>query len=86
MTDPLPVAASVAGLVSLAGAVLSKCYTFTCGVANAPNEAKRLADEVTNLAGILAAVQGITSYSEHDVDTKDITNALRSRETTLLEL
>lgn len=53
---------------------------------NAPNEAKRLADEVTNLAGILAAVQGITSYSEHDVDAKDITNALHSRETTHLEL
>lgn len=49
MTDLLSVAASVAGLGSLAGAVLGKCYTFTCGVANAPNEVKRLADEITNL-------------------------------------
>jgi hypothetical protein len=55
-------------------------------VANAPNEAKRLADEVTNLTGALAAVQGITSYNEHDVDAKDITNALQSCETILLEL
>ena len=46
MTDPLSVAASVAGLISLASAVFSKYYTYTCGVANALNEAKRLADEV----------------------------------------
>jgi hypothetical protein len=63
MTDPFPVAAFVAGLVSLAGAVLGKCYTFTCGVANAPNEVKRLADEISNLTRVLATVQGITSYS-----------------------
>lgn len=86
MTDPLSVAASVAGLISLAGAVLGKCYAYTSGVVNAPNEAKRLTDEVTNLAGVLATVQDITSHSEHDADAKDITNALQSCETTLLEL
>ncbi len=86
MADPLSVAASAAGLITLAGAVLGKCYTYTCSVANAPSEAKRLADEVTILTGVLAAVQGITNHSEVDLDAKHMTDILKVCGVTLLEL
>lgn len=64
MTDPFSVATGVAGLISLAGLVIGQCYRYGCGVADAPNEAKRLASEVTGLSGILVGVQGLVRQTD----------------------
>ncbi|EXJ88045.1 hypothetical protein A1O1_04972 [Capronia coronata CBS 617.96] len=64
MTDPFSAATGVAGLISLAGFVLGRCYRYGCGVADAPSEAKRLVSEVTGLSGILVGVQGLIKQSD----------------------
>ena len=57
--DPMSLASGAAGLITLAAAVLSQCYMYGCAVANAPEEAKRLVSELTNLSGILVSIQGL---------------------------
>ncbi len=63
MTDPFSVVTGLAGLIALAGEVISKCYRYGCAVSGAPDEAKRLVSEVTGLSGILVGVQGLVKQS-----------------------
>ncbi|KAK6373649.1 hypothetical protein LTS17_008142 [Exophiala oligosperma] len=84
MTDPLSITTGVAGLLSLAGSVISQCYQYGCGVADAPEEAKRLAFEVTNLSGLLVGVQNLAKH--HQFPTQDIQPILKECDTSLQTL
>ena len=57
MADPISTVSGIAGIVSLAGVVLAKCYNYGCAVADAPSEVKKLLAEVNSLSGILVALQ-----------------------------
>lgn len=75
MTDPLSVITGVAGIISLAGAVIGQCYRYGCGVSGAPEEAKRLVSEVTGLSGVLVGVQSLVKQS--DLPGYQIANSLK---------
>jgi len=64
MTDPLSIATGVAGLIQLAGMVIGQCYRYGCGVSSAPDEARRLVSEVTNVSGVLVGVQGVIKHGD----------------------
>ena len=59
MADPVSVASGVAGIITLAGAVVATCYRYGCAVKNAPHEAQSLLHEVTSLAGVLTGVRAL---------------------------
>jgi hypothetical protein len=63
MADPFSIVTGVAGLISLAGEVISKCYGYGCAVSGAPEEARRLVSEVTGLVGVLVGVQTLVRQS-----------------------
>lgn len=72
MTDPVSLVTGIAGLLSLAGEVISKCYRYGCAVSGAPDEAKRLVTELTGLSGILVGVQVLVKNSalpEYQLET-----------------
>ncbi|KAF2747433.1 hypothetical protein M011DRAFT_467515, partial [Sporormia fimetaria CBS 119925] len=53
MGDPLSIAGSIAGLVSLGDVVFRKIYHYVCSVKRAEREILALRDEVAGLTGIL---------------------------------
>ncbi|KAI1610467.1 hypothetical protein EDD36DRAFT_326771 [Exophiala viscosa] len=83
--DPFSIATGVAGLVSLAGQVISQCYRYGCAVSDAPKEAKRLVSEVTNLSGLLLGLQGLIRQDSFPLqDVKTILEECKSSLTSLL--
>jgi Fungal N-terminal domain of STAND proteins len=62
--DPLSATAGVAGLISLAGAALSKCYVYGSALAAAPREASTLTRSITDLSGLLVGLQGVESLAQ----------------------
>jgi Cdc6-like AAA superfamily ATPase len=64
MADPLSIVSGIAGVVALAGSVVSKCYTYGVAVKGGPAEIQRLLDELISLTGILNAVKSLTEASE----------------------
>lgn len=61
MEDPLPIAAGIAGLISLAQYIIQESYPYYNTAKDCPKEVKDLLDEVVScLSGILSALQPIT--------------------------
>jgi hypothetical protein len=68
MVDPISV-------ITLAASVIAKCYNYGCSVADAPDEVKRLAAEITNLSGLLVGLQGLAKQHEdylHNLNVSQI--------------
>lgn len=61
MADPLSVAASVAGLISLAETVIRLGYQYHNGVKGFPADFERLLLEVSSLYGVLCQIKLIVS-------------------------
>ncbi len=62
MADPLSVAASIAGLVSLASDVVGlcfKCYEYQKSVRNAPEAIQKVADELKVLGRVLRGLESV---------------------------
>ena len=76
MSEPFSVATGLAGLIALAGEVISKCYRYGCAVSGAPEEARRLVAEVTGLSGILVGVQALVKQS--NLPEYQLENSLRN--------
>ena len=57
------------GAIALAGAVVAACYSYRCDVADAPEEAGRLAAETSILTGLLVGVQTILTTDHVDINT-----------------
>lgn len=82
--DPLSLTVSIATLISMAGSILSKCYTYGYAVAGASEEKKDLLEEIKNLCGILAGLNsllGSGGVSSFHVTT--MAETIRQCETTL---
>ena len=58
--DPFTASTAVVPLISLAGSCLSQCYRYGCSVAGAPEESRRLLEELVTLSGILVGLQALS--------------------------
>lgn len=57
MTDPLSVAAGIAGLVMFAGATLTKGYSVVHSLQNSSKDVHHLLMELSQLTGVLVAIE-----------------------------
>ncbi|KAF4453712.1 hypothetical protein F53441_3721 [Fusarium austroafricanum] len=73
MADPLSLAASIAGLISLADLVFKHTYKFVRAAKDAKDEIKSLVDEINNLASVLRRLEALTSDLEDEGEAFDPT-------------
>ncbi|KAF9769047.1 hypothetical protein IL306_013603 [Fusarium sp. DS 682] len=73
MADPLSLAASVAGLISLADLVFKTTYKFVRAAKDAKDEIQSLVDEINNLASVLRRLEALTSDLEDEGQSFDPT-------------
>ncbi|KAG5756927.1 hypothetical protein H9Q70_000467 [Fusarium xylarioides] len=73
MADPLSLAASIAGLISLADLVFKTTYKFVRAAKDAKDEIQSLLDEINNLASVLRRLEGLTSDLEDEGQSFDPT-------------
>lgn len=79
MSDPLSVAASVAGLISLADVITRTTFKYIKEAKGAAKEIQRLLEETTDLYGTLNKLGLIVSrYQEHSFDSTVLAKNLRS--------
>ena len=64
MADPLSIAASIAGLISLAQGVVLPLVRLTQDVQAFPTEIEAAIKEIQSLCGILCVVQGVVAQAE----------------------
>ncbi|KAG5761735.1 hypothetical protein H9Q72_010154 [Fusarium xylarioides] len=82
--DPLSLAASIAGLVSLAGAVISAGYKLNSKLNEDTSDTKTLVIETTNFSGILLGVKAhLESFHSLDVDLKAVHNTIEDSKLTI---
>lgn len=67
--DPLSLAASITGLVQIAGIVISRCYDYGCAVSSAPTDQRQLLTEVTTLSGLLIGLQSRVNADSLDTSS-----------------
>ncbi|EWZ96922.1 hypothetical protein FOWG_04145 [Fusarium oxysporum f. sp. lycopersici MN25] len=73
MADPLSLAASIAGLISLADLVFKTTYKFVRAAKDAKDEIQSLVDEINNLASVLRRLEALTSDLEDEGQSFDPT-------------
>ncbi|KAF5568221.1 ankyrin repeat [Fusarium phyllophilum] len=73
MADPLSLAASIAGLISLADLVFKTTYKFVRAAKDAKDEIQSLLDEINNLASVLRRLEALTSDLEDEGQSFDPT-------------
>lgn len=73
MADPLSIAASIAGLISLADTVFRLVFKYARSAINAKQEVKLLADEIQALAGVLQNLRLLASGLEAEGHSFDPT-------------
>jgi len=56
MADPLSIAASIAGLISLAQSIVKEGYSYIRTAQGYPDELSELVTEVTTLTGLLSVI------------------------------
>ncbi|CVK92123.1 related to ankyrin [Fusarium proliferatum] len=82
--DPLSLAASIAGLVSLAGAVISAGYKLNSKLNEDTSDTKTLVTETANFSGILLGVKvHLESFQCLDVDLKAVHNTIEDSKLTI---
>ncbi|KAF4957510.1 hypothetical protein FSARC_11278 [Fusarium sarcochroum] len=73
MADPLSLAASIAGLISLADVAFKCAYKFVRAAKDAKDDILSLADEINNLASVLRVLGALASDLEADGEQFDPT-------------
>ncbi|KAL3602794.1 hypothetical protein FPOAC2_07106 [Fusarium poae] len=73
MADPLSLAASIAGLISLADVTFKYTYKFVRAAKDAKNDVSTLADEINNLGSVLRVLEALASDMEAEGDQFDPT-------------
>ncbi|KAF5980588.1 ankyrin protein [Fusarium coicis] len=82
--DPLSLAASIAGLVSLAGAVISAGYKLNSKLNEDTSDTKTLVTETANFSGILLGVKAhLESFKGLDVDFEAVHNTIEDSKLTI---
>lgn len=71
MSDPLSLAASLAGLVSLCDTVFRHVYKYVRGVQGAKEEIAKIAQELQSFTGILRSIQVLAQSLEEEGDPYD---------------
>lgn len=66
MADPLSLAASIAGLISLADVTFKYVYKFTKAVKDAKDDVQTLSDQVNDLARVLRVLEALAESLEAD--------------------
>lgn len=74
--DPLSLAASIAGLLSLAGSVISAGYTVSMRLKRGTDEIKAVTNEVAAFSGILVGVNSVLRPDGHGPSCPPGTQAL----------
>src|ERR1700712_425190 len=69
MADPLSIAGSIAGLVSIADAVFTRVYRYARAVKGAAKDIDTLATEIINLSGLLRGLELV--LNELSTDTTE---------------
>ena len=69
MADPI-------SIITLAASIIATCYEYGCTAANAPEEAQRLASEVSNLSAVLVGIQGLWANNQAQLDALRLPYAL----------
>ena len=67
MADPLSIAGSVAGIISLSDAVFRKLFRYVKDVKNADKEVRELKNEVASLNGVLHNLRLVAQDLEADI-------------------
>lgn len=73
MADPLSLAASIAGLISLADLVFKTTFKFVRAAKDTKDEIQNLLDEINNLASVLRRLEALTSDLEDEGQSFDPT-------------
>lgn len=73
MSDPLSLAASIAGLISLADVTFKYTYKFVGAAKDAKTDVSALADEINNLGSVLRVLEALASDMEAEGDQFDPT-------------
>lgn len=71
MADPLSLAASLAGLVSLSDSVFRHVYKYVRDAKAARDDITKIAQELQSFTGVLRSVQALAQSLEEDGDTYD---------------
>jgi hypothetical protein len=66
--DPVSATASIAGLIALASAITTFCYTYGTTARDYQKELKTLKEESTQLCGVLSAIKSIIEDAEEDAN------------------
>jgi len=77
MADPLSIAASIAGLLSLAGPILAEGYAYISSVRGSPSALKQLLSEVSRLDAVLGQIDELARESA--TSTGAVVQTQRSR-------
>lgn len=77
MADVLGVAASVAGLMTIADSIVRKGFKFIKDVKEAEKSVERLVEEVNNLSGVLHSLNNVVERLEEDGETADPSTRIR---------
>ncbi|KAG4280439.1 hypothetical protein FPRO06_11772 [Fusarium proliferatum] len=73
MADPLSLAASIAGLISLADVIFRTTYKFVRAAKDAKDEIQSLLDEINNLSSVLRRLEALASDLEDEGQSFDPT-------------
>ncbi|KAF5599961.1 hypothetical protein FPANT_2917 [Fusarium pseudoanthophilum] len=73
MADPLSLAASIAGLISLADVIFRTTYKFVRAAKDAKDEIQSLLDEINNLSSVLRNLEALTADLENEGQSSDPT-------------
>lgn len=76
MADPLSIAASVGGLITLAQVIIGKGYSYCNTVKDCPKEINDLLNEVTPLSGVLLALKPVVHRLASTEDANRSTNPI----------
>lgn len=71
MADVLGIAASIAGLMTIADSIVRKAFKFIKDVKEAEKSAERLVEEVNNLSGVLHSLNNVVERLEEDGGSLD---------------
>ena len=70
MADPLSIAAGVVGLLAFAGSILTKGYSILQSLQDSKNDVNQLLIELSQLTGILVAIEAQEKESNKRVDVE----------------
>ncbi|KAM5529854.1 ankyrin repeat protein [Fusarium oxysporum f. sp. phaseoli] len=73
MADPLSIAASIAGILALAGTVIHKTYRYGSDVKGAPDDIANFLRELTITTGLLTALKALAK-NDAQTKTKNLTS------------